>query len=577
MPRGGVVAIDSETPSLTDSFTIKCVTAAWEQHGRTESVLLDPLRRPDDHALIVELCIRARWLALHNSAFDIPGLAAAGVLTRDQIGSKIVDTLIYARSAWTDKYVPKSLEDLAPKILGMPMLKGGLALAIKAAGYRSSAEWFFRADIDVPFYRFNAMADTVVTLRLLGPLQAAAADRQLDHPFARHGCTTRVQADALVDVAQRANRVMLRRAAKGLAVDLDYLDGYRDTVDAEIARHSIVLEAQGIRPGNGQDLVQYLDRAGALPVGWPRTEKTQRLSATKELLEELHHPLADVHRAIAEANNTLGYLEAVVTRSSFTGRLHPQYAILGACATGRMSMAEPAMQQFSEGARPIIVEDFPGAGVTSTDWSSIEPALLAWAANDVGFIEPFERGADLYEPIQRSAALAMTKAGRTTAKVALLAAIYGRGNRNTATALGMSEDEALALKRRMFDAMPGSARLMGKFSQIADDHGIVPTIAGRILTISKFNGKVASYKAVNSFCQGSNADLLYSAILAIDAAGLGEEIMIPMHDEIVSTTAAGPAIEEIMRTPPEYFSRWTDRTPTIRCDRQDLHRAWAKC
>ena len=39
------------------------------------------------------------------------------------------------------------------------------------------------------------------------------------------------------------------------------------------------------------------------------------------------------------------------------------------------SISEPELQQFPAEARPIIIEDAPGRGITSVDWSSIEPAI----------------------------------------------------------------------------------------------------------------------------------------------------------------------------------------------------------
>lgn len=577
MPTGAVVAIDSETPSVTDSFTIKAFTAAWCHAGYTESVLLDPLRRPDDLIAAQEVCSRASTLVLQNAPFDIPGLVAGKVMSLDDC-AKVIDTLIYARSAWPDQIVGKSLEDLAKRVLHAEFLPGGLALAIKAAGYRSRSDWFAKADIDVPLYRFGAMADTVITLRLLAPMKRIASDHQLNHPFGSRACTTRDEADALVHQAQRVNRITLRRAARGLAVDLDYLDTYRDTVDVDISRSSKILSDAGIRPGNGGDLMTKMDELGLIPPAWPRTEKTNKLSAAKEDIELLDHPLANAHHVVAHGTKMLGYLEKVVARSAITGRVHPQYNILGASATGRMSLGEPELQQFPKEARPIILEDAPGVGMTSIDWSSIEPCLMAWMANDLDFIVPFEQGSDLYAPIQQACGVP-----RKDAKVVLLAQIYGQGLWKMALRIKKSEEEAKQIKAAMFAAMPKCEQFLGKLSAIAVQHRMVPTLSGRIMTVpmvfDKRSGKkkVAQWKACNYVLQGGCADLIYSTILAAEDAGIGDDVMIPMHDEIVCATPAADEIERIMRTPPPSFLRWTDRTPTIRTDRADLANHWQAC
>lgn len=579
MPSGAVVAIDSETPSVTDSFTIKCVTGAWiGDDGRTTAVLLDPRRRPDDKVAAAEMCARAGELVLHNAAFDIPGMVYGGVMAVADI-AKVSDVLVYARSAWPDTHTPKRLENLAVKLLGAPVLPGGLAMSLKAAGFRSIGEWFARADIDMPSYRFGAMADTVYTLRLLPVVRRLAEDRQLDHPFGDLGATTRGEAGAIVHRAQRVNRITLRRGARGLTVDLEYLDRFRDSVDADMHRASLELTGAGLRPGNGDDLVNRMDELGLIPPEWPRTEKTRKLSAAKEDLELLDHPLATAHTTVKHGERIIKYLEKTVARSVFTGRVHPQINILGASATGRQSMSEPELHQFPDAARGIILEDMPGSGITSVDWSSIEPAILAWAANDLGFIVPFERGADLYEPIVESANVV-----RGVAKTALLAQLYGQSLWKLALRIKKDKEETKLIRDQMFAAMPVCELFMGKLKAIADQYKIIPTLGGRILTVPMIfdketkRKKVASYKAVNYFCQGSNADLVYESILTAEDEGWSDLILFAMHDELLGSTEAGPEMERVMSTPPEFFKRWTYHHPVIRTDRHDLTGGrWAKC
>jgi DNA polymerase-1 len=263
-------------------------------------------------------------------------------------------------------------------------------------------------------------------------------------------------------------------------------------------------------------------------------------------------------------------MEKAAARSRITGRLHPQFEILGASATGRMSVSEPELQQFSEDARPIIVHP---PGMHSVDWSSIEPALLGWMARDWGFITPFEGGADIYEPVQISAGCP-----RKTAKVVVLAGMYGQGRAKLARSLGISIDQATALQRQMRAAMPTAARFMGQIKQVGEDYGLTITAAGRVLTIPRFNGVPAGYKAVNYMFQGSCADLIYDAIVNAEREGLGDAILLPMHDEIVCDSAAAVDIQRIMSTPPDYLLRWTDgRVPVIRCDSEDIGVHWVKC
>lgn len=576
IPGGAHVAIDIETPSLTDSFTIKCVTAAWRQGSGVHVVLLDPLRVPADAEAVRAITSRALWLILHKSSFDIPGLFAAGLMRSEDI-AKVMDTLIYARSAWPDTLIRKTLEALAPRVLGMTDFADGLKLAQKASGLTSNEKWFRDADVHMPQYRFGAMADTLVTLRLAHPLFEAAVSRQLDHPFSKYGCTERSAAVELVLRAQEANRVLLRRAAQGYEIDLDYLDSYVDRVEAQRQRSTRTLSDAGLRPGVGMDIVKYLEAEGHLPADWPRTKPSPTrpdgtLKTDKDTMEEFlpSHPLADAHRVIAETTKILGYMEKAAARSRITGRLHPQWEILGASATGRMSASEPELQQFSAEARPIIVHP---PGLTSIDWSSIEPALLGWMSQDWDFIDPFEAGADIYEPIGRT-----TGKPRKTNKVVVLAGMYGQGRAKLARSLGIDLEAALQLQRQMRTAMPKASRFMGRIKQVGDDYGLTITAAGRVLTIPCFQGQYAGYKAVNYMFQGSCADLIYDAIINAEREGIGDAIMLPMHDEIVCDSAAAADIQRLMSTPPDCLLRWTDgRVPVIRTDSQDIGTHWTKC
>lgn len=564
MPGGVPVAIDIETPSVTDSFSIKTITAAWQD----QTVLLDPLRNEFDAAAFRMICQRAEWLILHNAPFDVPGMVAAELMTMDQI-SKVMDTMVLARMVYTDTLDRKDLASLAQKVLGLPSLTNALKMAQKAAGLVGNEKWYREGDIHMQSYRFGAMADTAVTLRLAEPLFELAVTRQLTHPFAVYGLNTREEAVALVLKHQEANRVMLRRGARGMEVDLDYLDRYAESVHVEGERtRQRVKDEFGCRPGNGMDVILYMEAAGLLPKNWPRTPKG-RLKADKDNMERLDHPLADAHRLIAHTDKILGYMEKTAARSRVTGRLHPQLQILGASATGRMSVSEPELQQFPGDARPIILADKGSAGVHSIDWSSIEPALMAWMAKDLEFIEPFENGADLYLPIQELAGVT-----RKVAKVVVLADMYGQGKLKLAAKLKTDVEHAQEIKKAVRGAWPVTVRFMNTIKAVAAEYGLALTVSGRVVDVPRYNGVVADYKAINYVAQGSCADLIYDTIIEAERRGLGDFIMLPMHDEMVCATEAAREMQEIMQTPPQRLIQWAGRTPVIRTDSALLGPSW---
>ena len=495
LPAGAVVAVDTETMGLgADSFTLKCFTAAWETADGTVSVLLDPTRRDDDRDAVREILERAGTIVIQNAAFDVPPLHQNGLMSLADI-AKVHDTVIYARMAYPDPIVNKSLESLATKLVGFPDAEVTMAQLFKANGL-TTAEGFRAFDIDKPIYRLGAMADTVATLRLLPQIQAKAWSRLAEgHPFDAYGVDS-AGAVALMEREQEVNRIMLRRSARGLQVDTDYLETYEETHAAELTAATDAIQNAGLDPdaGNlGFLLVTKLEERGELPADWPRTD-SGRLRATKDDLPKLDHPLAASVRKVAELTKVTGYLTKVQDMVRVTGRVHPQVGILKASATGRMAYSWPELQQFPSDARPIIVSD---TGLTSVDWSQIEPVVMANCAQDWGFLEPFEAGGDLYAPIVEAAGVT-----RKVAKVLLLAAMYGQGRQSMAATLGISPEEAKRLQDGMFSTMRPTKAFMDKLRHIAEETGLIITADGRVIPVPKDprTGAVFAYKAVNYFC-----------------------------------------------------------------------------
>lgn len=566
-PNSTHIAMDIETPGL-ESFAINCVTAAWIEGDKTHAVLLDPVRAPVPlgHCGAMEaLRETASALIFHNAPFDVPRLHHHGLLELIDI-RKIVDTAVIARFGLPGYTEQKTLAALAKKYLGMEDNADGMKLAFKARGYKTLAAGWKNADIDMPIYRQGAMLDTVATLRLHPMLRTHAWHWSMDHPFEVYGCTSQPAAEALLEIQEVVHRVMLRRTAVGLAVDRDYLTRYGEKVSQDRVLAEAELAVHGLDGGKGKApaLVRYLDEMGVLPPTWPRTPKGA-LRATKDDLELIDHPIAKAQRTLSDSEQVMGYLTKVYHQAETTGRCHPQVGTLAASATGRMSYTEPPLQQFNAAARPIIADD--GQGLTSIDWSQIEPVTMGVMAKDEGFLAPYEAGEDLYAPLMRAAGI-----DRDMAKVGLLADMYGQGERGMAMRLGLSMEQAAQIRRQMRAAMRPSARWMAHVQQIAAEFGKTITAAGRILPVD--SGGV--FRAVNYTVQGSAYDVLAHTICEMDRRGISDHIQLAMHDEVVVDTEVAEEVQQIMTTPPPFFRKWLGRDPLLRTDRADMESSWAK-
>lgn len=901
MLPGRPMAADIETPGL-HTYTINCITAAWmDPDGTVHAILLDP-RETGHRTLWLDMLLRCGSVVFHNSSYDLPILWENGLFDEAAL-RKVNDTIIHARMAYPSITIPKKLEKLAQKHLGLTEFTGGMESAFKAAGYKTQQAGFENMSIASPIYRLGAMIDTVVTLKLEPILVRQVMDWLTDHPFHTGAATCASEAREILERQHRANRIMLRRSCVGLAVDPTYLQTYAESVDVE-KNQSIAFLAQHyddkglpLRGGasKGLKIVQWLERNGHLPAEWPRT-KTGQLSAAKDDMDTLDHPLAKAQRFLAQVEKIEQYISKVQNQYELTGRCHPQVAILGASQSGRLciptthgiltargvlkydevrmwdmtldaegnwvpitgiynyedaptvirtgrnieleataehrwvssseygnlyvgpleegvrrtihlaplvndfdirgarvldvttegetfaaiigmlvtdgrcikdpkdgglrafiyqtekklyrefldaipdealmydripkgsatchelrvrarwlsprlkkaglkpdphlsddqnlstwvmsltprecaaflraaqmgdgtassqsctqrittsraataqafqiaayrlglrtrlahvkgtgegftgrylngrplvsnkpvtdviflppvvgtdnlevskgrsdvwcvttstgtftawndgpyltgnSVSGPEYHQFSELARPIITDD--GQGLTSIDWSQIEPVTMALMAGDTEFLAPFENGADLYEPIGRA-----TGQPRKVNKVVLLAAMYGQGVGSLARAIGHTQESAAQIRRQMFCAMPASARWMNKVTTVAETHGRVVTVGGRILPV--MSGY--AYRSVNHVVQGSAADVLIDAMLRMEDAGISDHIQLSMHDEIVVDTEVAQEAQRIMGTPPDFLVRAAGRSIVLRTDSNDMGHSW---
>lgn len=611
--QGTPVSVDIESYGLGRySARLKCVSFSDGEFG----AVLDP-REDRQRDAIRYLIQHAPALIFHNSPFDVPNLSRNGLIGIEHVG-KIIDTLLYARMAEPDGLVRKSLEATANRYLGTP-LEDYLLKAFKAAGL-TKEQGYYQFDIDRYLYLLGAVSDAVTTSRLLERVRQAAYDRlTTGHPFTENGVSG-AEAWDLVEKPQRFNRILLRRAVRGLRVDPDFLDEYRERTAIKLSDAERVLHEAGVRPGNNGDLIKFLEGENALPEDYPRTAKTKAPSTAAGHLEALAHPIA---RKFVEYKqiNKIGedYLQKVVDQSGEDNRIYPATNVLAA-VTGRCSMDGVPLHQFPEDARGIVLSD-EGDRFTSVDWAQIEPVVIANIAGDHEIVQAYESGAvDFYEGVAQAALIE-----RKIAKITLLAQLYGEGLRKLAADLGIPVDletvqmaladelgipfpevvsrrlgedtvTAESLRGVIFDTLPRTANLVrpasagteGVLRRIARDFGVVFTISGRILPVpmgrgwvDEETGKVgppsrAVHKGVNFHVQGSAFDVLMEAVLAGAEEGLEDTLYLTMHDELVVSEDAAEEWEKVMAAPPERLCRLAKRVPILRTDRADMGERWAK-
>jgi DNA polymerase-1 len=468
--RAETIAVDIETHGFG--------RLRWELTaaviGTAELVyILDPVA---DAAAIRDALEIAGELTFFNATYDVPALIAAGLMALEHV-DKVYDVLISARLAHPTDEAKRDLVTCARRYLGAgyERAKRQAKESWRRATNLPMAEMYRRATLGSEPFVIYAGFDGIMTARLRAVIDAAVADRFADHPFKSSG-----DADAIIEREQTVNRMLLRRSAVGLGVDLEAIDAlevelhgaYRSAVD-ELAGWGIdgTLAPTTVK----RNAVGYLAAHELLPPDHPRLLDGTPTAAAPSLAR-IDHPLGAVLRRYAQAERWVRDYAAKVTELARDGAIHPEVAVCIA-ATGRMSYSAPPLQQFPETIRRIF--EFP-TPATSLDFSSIEPAVFAYLAGEELLIAPYEAGADLYGPVVAAAGVP-----RPVAKTALLAQLYGQGAPALSLRLGMTVADTAALIERTLGPFHAIRDAKRAITRIGDVYGKVQTISGRIVLLER--------------------------------------------------------------------------------------------
>jgi DNA polymerase-1 len=121
--------------------------------------------------------------------------------------------------------------------------------------------------------------------------------------------------------------------------------------------------------------------------------------------------------------------------------------------------------------------------------------------------------------------------------------IYGMSAFGLAKQLGIDRGQAQTYVDLYFERYPGVRRYMDTTRQSARELGYVSTVFGRRLYLPDINARNAALRqyaersAINAPMQGTAADIIKRAMLALDAWLTREEhgarLLLQVHDELV--------------------------------------------
>ena len=339
--------------------------------------------------------------------------------------------------------------------------------------------------------------------------------------------------------------VALQMETLGVPVDVEYAQTYYD----KFTQYCDEVEAwckkeYGIKPGSNAAVVKVLSQAG---YEFSKATASGAVSLDKEVLGGIDHPLAQAvlqRRQLQKIAST--YLRFYTEHADSNGRIHPSINTLGA-RTSRMSMSEPNFQNLpTRGGNPGIkvvrncVRARDGHTLVFCDFDQIEMRGLAIMSEDPGLIAAFHSPEDFFVNVARSvygdATLVKSDPRRQPTKNAMYAKIYGAGVAKQALTAGVSYDQMKFINDSLNASYPGIETLARAVAYEAAASGrngglgyTTCPLTGRRHYIE--HGK--EYALINYKIQGWAAALFKQKLLEADASGLGEYMIIPVHDEII--------------------------------------------
>ncbi|HCE8947720.1 DNA polymerase I [Morganella morganii] len=278
-------------------------------------------------------------------------------------------------------------------------------------------------------------------------------------------------------------------------------------------------------------------------------------STNEEVLEELadNHELPRVileHRSLSKLKTT--YTDKLpLMVDPKTRRVHTSYH-QAVTATGRLSSRDPNLQNIpvrtDEGRRirqAFIARD--GYCIMAADYSQIELRIMAHLSQDKGLLKAFAEGKDIHRataaevfgvPLDE-----VTSDQRRSAKAINFGLIYGMSAFGLARQLGIPRGEAQRYMDLYFERYPGVLEYMARTREHAAEKGYVETLEGRRLWLPEINSrngmrrKAAEREAINAPMQGTAADIIKKAMIAVDDWLQKENIdalmIMQVHDELV--------------------------------------------
>jgi len=539
LERAEYVAIDTETSSLDPhGAELVGISLAWFEGEKARAVYL-PLghREGEQIPRAQALKLLGPWLEdgkraklAQNAKFDWQIFWAQGLRPRGLLRDTLLESYVLDSTAAHD------LDSLAERYLQ----HRNISYAEVAGKGRQERSF---AAVDIASATAYAAEDAEVCLRV---------DARMWPELQRHEGLARVFRDIEMPLVE----VLARMEWAGVRIDVEALARLSAELDARMAKveaDAYAAAGQSFNLNSPRQIQTILFDKMHLPVlkktpgGQPSTNEDVLAELAKQA--DLPRLILD-YRGLAKLKNT--YVDALPQMiQERTGRVHTHYH-QAVAATGRLSSSDPNLQNIpvrsdlGRRIRQAFVAE-PGHLLISADYSQIELRIMAHLSGDAGLRQAFAEGLDIHRATAAEVfgiPLEQVDADqRRAAKAINFGLIYGQTPYGLAQQLGVGQAEAKAYMERYFERYPGVRAYMEDTRRRARDQGYVETLFGRRLYLPEIRSQnpvrrnYAERAAINAPMQGTAADLIKLAMIAVDA-WLQERsdrgrMLLQVHDELI--------------------------------------------
>jgi len=479
----------------------------------------------------------------HNAMYDVCWLKKMGF----KINGDIVCTMIAAAVTDENRF-RYDLNSLSWHYLGYGKNERALTEAAEEWGINPKSEMYKLPAMHVGSY---AERDAEVTFGLWQEMKKEIINQDLEDIF---------------DLETELFPCLVDMRFKGVRVDIEKAQAMKK--EFKKAEQELLHKIKG---ETNIDTQIWAARSVAnvfdtLKIEYPRTEKTEAPSFTKNFLQEHKHPVVNMIAQAREINKAHTTFIDSILRYEHKGRIHAEINQLrnagGGTVTGRFSYQNPNLQQIparNKDLGPKIRSLFipeEGCKWGCFDYNQQEPRLVVHYAALYKLPSVYEVVDSYKEDVKsdfHQTVADMAEIPRSQAKTINLGLFYGMGKAKLQAELGVSKEKAADLFNTYHGKVPFVKQLMEKASNRAQDRGQIRTLLGRLCRFHLWEPnsfgmhkampheealaehgpgikRAYTYKALNKLIQGSAADMTKKSMLELYKEGIIPHIQI--HDEL---------------------------------------------